>query len=409
MKIAKRILGFIVTLALFSVTSSFAQAPANDNFANREVLTGTDITFGGSLVGATIESNEIRSPFYWTVGASGSVWWTWTAPTSTTVVLRFLGPQSMTNRLAVYLAPSLDTLFPIGYTWEPIGRYLRFDAMVGTTYQIQVVGTDLQPFTAQLIATNPPIFIFQPKDSAVSPYDTAIFSAMASGPPPPSLSQPGTAYQWYFNGVALPGQIFPSLLIHHATTDQAGTYSVTASNVGGMTVGGAATLTVIDTNSLPRVIAVPPNSPNLFQFSLTGEPGRWYEIDSTGDLQERDWERWALPKWLQLTNQTSFISIPRFAANQFVRVSLDVPRDVCVAQLKQMRWAAKIWMIENAQSVDAFAGIENIRPYVPLDLHGLPPTCPGNGTYSSYWGITNNPTCTLGLYGGRGHTLTDAQ
>src|SRR5215813_12717626 len=98
---SKRLFGFFAALALVSA-KAFAQTPANDDFANRTVLSGSSISFSGSLAGATIETGEIRSPFYWTVGANGSVWWTWTAPASTTVVLWFSSPQSGTNRLAVY-------------------------------------------------------------------------------------------------------------------------------------------------------------------------------------------------------------------------------------------------------------------------------------------------------------------
>jgi len=110
---------------------------------------------------------------------------------------------------------------------------------------------------------------------------------------------------------------------------------------------------------------------------------------------------------LQLTNPSTLVSVLRLAPAHFVRASLDVPTDVCVAQLKQMRWATKIWMIERAQPVVAAAGIENILPYVPLDSNERPPVCPEDGTYSSCWGVTINPTCTLGLSGG-GHTITDA-
>jgi hypothetical protein len=291
----------------------------------------------------------------------------------------------------------------IDYLVAPAGRYIRFDATAGTAYQIQVIGSDLQPFTVQLTATNPPVFIFQPKDYTVSPYGSAIFSAMASGLRTSVLPPTTTSYQWFFNGAPIPGRTFPSLLVHGVTTNQVGTYSVTASNIGGVTVGGSATLTVVDTNPLPRLAVLPPNGPNL-QFNLAGEPGRWYKIESSTDLRN-----WTNATWLQLTNPTTLVSVQRLRPNHFVRASLDVPTDVCIAQLKQMRWAAKVWMIETWQQETAAVNFVDISQYyLPIDSEGRPPFCPENGYYSTTWGVTNRPTCSL-EFQGRGHLITDSQ
>jgi hypothetical protein len=385
MKTQKRLFGFFAVLALALATGAFAQTPANDDFANRTVLSGSSITFTGSLAGATLESNEASGSYYWlTNRATGSVWWTWTAPVSTTVTIWLPSPQSVTNYLAVYTGTSLNGLTILNYTWlAPAGRYFAFNATAGTAYQIQAIGADTQPFTAQLTATNSPVFVFQPKDCTVSPYGSAIFSAMASMPGPFYLNH-SSSYQWYFNGVPLPGQTFPSLLIHGVTTNQAGTYSVTASNIGGVMPGGSATLTVVDTNPVPRLAVLPPNGSKL-QFNLTGEPGRWYKIESSTDLQN-----WTNANWLQLTNPTTLVS----------------PTDVCIAQLKQMRWAAKIWMIETTQQELATVGLFDIRPYLPITDYHLP-FCPENGIYAPQWTVTNRPTCSL-EFQGRGHAITDS-
>ena len=66
-----------------SVTSSNAALvvtlrPPNDNFANRIVLTATDVTTAGSNQYATSEAGE---PSHGGWGAGKSVWWSWTAPT----------------------------------------------------------------------------------------------------------------------------------------------------------------------------------------------------------------------------------------------------------------------------------------------------------------------------------------
>ena len=63
MKTQKGLFSFFAALALISANSAFAQSPpANDDFANRTVLTGSSITFTGTLVGATSEPAETNIP-----------------------------------------------------------------------------------------------------------------------------------------------------------------------------------------------------------------------------------------------------------------------------------------------------------------------------------------------------------
>jgi len=59
--------------------SSVPAPPVNDMFANRTILTGTNILFQSSLVSATEEPGEPVPPYGY--GYTGrSVWWSWTAP-----------------------------------------------------------------------------------------------------------------------------------------------------------------------------------------------------------------------------------------------------------------------------------------------------------------------------------------
>ena len=221
---------------------------------------------------------------------------------------------------------------------------------------------------------------------------------MASGPAR-HFATPTTTYQWFFNGVPIPGQTFPSLLVHGVTTNQAGSYSVIASNVGGLSQSSIATLTVVDTNPVPRIAALQPATPTSLSFSLTGEPGRWYKIESSTDLLN-----WVNPVWLQLTNLTTAVSIQRVAPNHFVRVSLDVPTDVCVAQLKQMNWAKNLDAIENRKQDSDTYGLYELETYVPLDSNGRIFPCPEDGYYSSGGSFRDSPTCSLHA---RGHVIPD--
>jgi hypothetical protein len=409
----KTLFGFYTALLLVSTTGALAQ-PANDNFDNRTVLSGSSITFTGTLAGATFEPAETNYTFPGISGSGRSVWWTWTAADSTAVVVA-MRPESWPNLtngvLEVYSGASLDALTRAGTPAEvtkPPSGYVRFDATAGTSYQIRVAwfgtGGGDGPFILQLTATNPPLFIAQPQNCTVSPYGSAFFSSIATGPAPPPRTTvgPGTmtaSYQWFFNGVPLLGETYPCLLIHGVTTNQVGSYSVIASNVGGIMQSDSATLTVVDTNPVPRLVVLPPDNANL-RFNLTGEPGRWYKVESSTNLND-----WINPTWLQLTNPTALVSVPRLAPNHFVRASLDVPTDVCVAQLKQMWWAAHMFEMDNRKSpVDTY-GLADLETYIPLTSIGLLPLCPEGGYYSSAAFLRDPPTCQ---FHNRGHVITDA-
>ena len=134
-----------------SSTSAFSSAvtgyrasigPVNDNFANRIVITGTSVTVTGSNVGASKEAGE---PAKLAGNAGGrSVWWTWTAPTSGKVTLDTHG-SNFDTLLGVYTGTSVSALTLIGANDDdPAGgtttSKLVFNAVAGTTYQIQVDG-----------------------------------------------------------------------------------------------------------------------------------------------------------------------------------------------------------------------------------------------------------------------------
>lgn len=59
--------------------SAMAQVLPNDNFTDAIVWSTNNGTFRGTNTLATEEANE---PGWWLSGASGSLWWRWTAPSS---------------------------------------------------------------------------------------------------------------------------------------------------------------------------------------------------------------------------------------------------------------------------------------------------------------------------------------
>jgi hypothetical protein len=399
---------FALCLAALLTASYFAaaQTPPNDDFANRTILTGSSISFTGTLLGSTIESAEgFGFPGYYPGPGGGSVWWTWATPVTTRVVIEIPPSPFTTNaELEVYTGNAINalTLIDQNVFGEPSGRYISFLASPTNNYQIRVGGIGTQPFSLRLTATNPPMFIFQPLDCVVSPFGSAFFSAMATGPRTtvsfPQASS-ATSYQWFFDGTPIAGQTSPSLIIHAVTSNQVGSYSVIASNIGGASQSSTVTLTVIDTNSVPQVVALPPTNSNRVPLALTGEPGRWYKIESSPDL--KDW--FYVVRW-PLTNTTENLSLTRFEPLHFTRASLDVPTDVCVAQLKQLWWGQKVFAIESRSFPNSIATFEQIRPYVHLTPQGAIYACRSGGTYATGATLTNPPTCTLSSFG---HKMTE--
>jgi hypothetical protein len=134
--------GLLVPLAMvMSLTGGIASAsaaPSNDNFATPQMLSGAlPVTASGNNSGATAEAGE---PAIYSNAVTRSVWYRWTAPANAAAVIDqcedgFTGsdnPPLMAVRTGSVLAA--QTLIS-----ETSGRcLLRFTAVAGTTYNIQI-------------------------------------------------------------------------------------------------------------------------------------------------------------------------------------------------------------------------------------------------------------------------------
>lgn len=117
--------------------SSFG--PANDSFANRAVLVGTNVSVTGGNVNATAQTGE---PNHAGNAASKSVWWTWTAPVSGIATLDTIG-SSFDTVLATYTGSTLTNLAEVASDDDDGGNRtsrLTFNAVAGTDYQFAVDG-----------------------------------------------------------------------------------------------------------------------------------------------------------------------------------------------------------------------------------------------------------------------------
>lgn len=123
-----------------SVTFS---APANDDFANRAVLSGFPASAGGSNVDATLETAELGA--YFGYYDDRSVWWSWTAPLSGDVAISTTGSDFDTE-LLVFTGGALTNLALVAANDNETNGLLTsrvtIEAQQNTTYQLCVRGMD---------------------------------------------------------------------------------------------------------------------------------------------------------------------------------------------------------------------------------------------------------------------------
>jgi hypothetical protein len=130
----------IFSTLLFSLLPTLASAapPANDNFANAQVLATTNGTVAGSNVDATIESGEPVS----NGSERASIWYRWTATFTGTAEMDTIGSAPDTT-LTVYTGTALNDLVAVAYNNDINGlanRQSRVTPSVtsGLTYYIAV-------------------------------------------------------------------------------------------------------------------------------------------------------------------------------------------------------------------------------------------------------------------------------
>jgi len=119
--------------------------PANDRFANRAPITGSQADVSASNVGATREPAE---PAHADALSFNSVWWSWTAPSSGGVTLTTEG-SSIDTVVGVYTGSSISNLVFVAANEDDYLPLLNetsawsrviFNATAGTTYHIAVDG-----------------------------------------------------------------------------------------------------------------------------------------------------------------------------------------------------------------------------------------------------------------------------
>jgi hypothetical protein len=395
-------------LAACILASHASAQPANDHYTNRIVLTGTDISFSGTLAGATLETPEVQipgSPFPF--HQTQSIWWEWTPAQSTTVIIDV--PDHPANgpaldAVAVYRLQNVFTgTFIAGRVTDPYlpHCFFVFSAEAGTNYQIQFAGDSGTTCAFRLIATNLPYIIEQPHTQTVSADDSALFDVVTTGLGP-------FGYQWQFNGTNLNGETAPMLALKHVTADQAGAYWVVITNSLGATISETAILNVTGSGAAPTLTAAPSGT-DEFHFSVQGEIGRRFRIESSADLT-----LWApeliLPDTFRFggpfptsvhfnSTGADLLKAPMSGSQKFFRVKLfHAENEECNVNLKQLRLAQLLWCYDNAQASGMSVTIANLLPYLK-DAEF--PQCPSAGVYSLTV-VSARPSCNY-----PGHVLEE--
>ena len=138
----------LATIALMLTLPSVASAaPANDNFADAQTISGQSASVGGTTAWAT---REVGEPDHYTSNPDDAdvwlgdhtVWFRWTAPGSGSTTIDTC-TANIDSILAVYTGGSLDSLTRVAdnnndYCGGGWGSKVTFEATAGSTYQIAV-------------------------------------------------------------------------------------------------------------------------------------------------------------------------------------------------------------------------------------------------------------------------------
>ena len=127
----------------FGYTIGASSAPANDNLANAQTISGTSGSIQATNAFATKEVNEPSHDPENNPGGR-SIWYRWTAPSNGTATFTTAG-SNFDTLLAVYTGSSINTLSPVEKNDDvDLGvittSFVDFPAVAGTTYQIAVDG-----------------------------------------------------------------------------------------------------------------------------------------------------------------------------------------------------------------------------------------------------------------------------
>jgi thiol-disulfide isomerase/thioredoxin len=130
-----------VVILVFLLTGVEIRAqPANDMFANRAILNGTNLLISADNWGASLEPGE---PMSWYSSLGATVWWSWTAPLDCVCTISTAG-SSFDTILGICSGDAVGNLSFDEYSddyFADLTSRIKFDAYAGNVYQIFVDGS----------------------------------------------------------------------------------------------------------------------------------------------------------------------------------------------------------------------------------------------------------------------------
>lgn len=226
-----------------SFSLALAVAGLNDNLNQAVVLEGGSFEIAGSNRGATAQPFESGRP-HAGVGAGHSVWYSWkpnaAGPLSLstegsdfdTVVAVYIPDPGHPGELLEVAANDDASAFAI---WSAV----QLTGVAGTTYYIAVdsaSGAATGSFQLRGFRPEPPVIAAQPAAQRLPLGSRAMLTVGATGAPP-------LHYQWFRDGIALPGAWDRTLVIDPLKPGDFGDYHVAVRNAFATVTSATAALT----------------------------------------------------------------------------------------------------------------------------------------------------------------------
>jgi outer membrane protein assembly factor BamB len=262
-------------LDLAAALGSTSNAPFNDNFARRAVLSGSVIQVRSSNVGATLEAGEPATLAGVPIGAS--LWWTWT-PTQSGVYYFDTTGSTFDTVIGIFTGSSVSSLSPVASNDDgtPGGgiSQLSFSATAGTTYQIEVAGKNGVSGIAALRIASPPandafasaqVVAGNPANGSFSVLGTTLYATTEGGEPSPTGAGGGHTV-WYAWTAPVSGQY--ELAAFSSTLDMVSAV-YTGTSVAGLTLVGA------NNNEASN------DEDSLVPFTATAGQTYYFQVDNT--------------------------------------------------------------------------------------------------------------------------------
>jgi hypothetical protein len=290
-----------------------AAAPSNNAFASAVTLQGDWVSTLGTVLGANREPGELShySFFYrygeWRSGAGRSIWYKWTAPYNGEVAFWAYG-DNLPPVISIYTGSSISNLSVVrdGYAYYSPYTQSEFSTFSNTTYYIAL---DAPAGEAGNIQFNLRIQSGSPS----MPYVSESFEPLAVSVGSQAEWRPNISgsfpmrFQWKKNGTNVPGATNLQFIISAATTNDAGSYVLTATNLAGGAASAPVALSIYaavqnDDFSHAALLVGRTNIVTSHNFTATREPGEPNHAYGYG--YKSVWWTWTAPATGSVTIDT---------------------------------------------------------------------------------------------------------